>query len=211
MSEITDQISAVSRRVGTRVLEAGQARTVTVSQSYDVPLADLWDACSSADRIPRWFLPISGELAEGGKYQLEGNAGGTISRCDAPHGFDATWEYGGDVSWIEVRLTAESATRSRFQLEHIAHAGDERWLEFGPGAVGVGWETGLLGLARHLSSGASTNPAEGLAWMASADGREFMKSSSERWRAAAVEAGEDPAQAAAAAARTTAAYVPEVS
>jgi hypothetical protein len=47
--------------------------------------------------------------------------------------------------------------------------------------------------------------------MASADGREFMTSSSERWRAAAVEAGEDPAQAAAAAARTTAAYVPEVS
>ena len=27
--------------------------------------------------FPRWFLPISGELRLGGRYQLTGNAGGT--------------------------------------------------------------------------------------------------------------------------------------
>jgi uncharacterized protein YndB with AHSA1/START domain len=57
--------------------------------------------CTNPERIPRWFLPVSGELKEGGRYQLEGNAGGTITRCDPPHGFDATWEMGSDMSWIE--------------------------------------------------------------------------------------------------------------
>src|SRR5436305_3837762 len=117
MSDVTEQISAVRRAVGTRTLPAGQARVVTVSQAYDVPLDDLWDACTRAERISRWFLPCSGELRAGGSYRLEGNASGTITRCEPPSGFDATWEFGGEVSWIEVRLTAESATRARFTLE----------------------------------------------------------------------------------------------
>ena len=104
MIDVTEQISAVRREVGGRVLEAGQARVVTVSRSYPAGLADVWDACTNPERIPRWFLPVSGELKEGGRYQLEGNAGGTITRCDPPHGFDATWEMGGDMSWIELRL-----------------------------------------------------------------------------------------------------------
>jgi len=28
----------------------------------------------------RWFLPIEGDLKLGGKYQLKGNAGGTITQ-----------------------------------------------------------------------------------------------------------------------------------
>src|SRR5437667_221963 len=68
------------------------------------PLGDVWDACTNPERIARWFLPVSGDLREGGSYQLEGNAGGRIERCDPPHGFTATWEWGGNVSWIELRL-----------------------------------------------------------------------------------------------------------
>jgi uncharacterized protein YndB with AHSA1/START domain len=112
MIDVTGQINAVRRRVGTRVLEAGEARTVTISQTYRAAIEDVWDACTNAERIPRWFLPVSGELKLGGRYQLEGNAGGTIERCDPPHSFSATWEYGGEVSWIEVRLTAEAAERT---------------------------------------------------------------------------------------------------
>lgn len=206
MIDVKHQISEVRRHVGTRVIEASEARTVTVSQTYDTPLDDLWDACTSAERIPRWFLPISGELSLGGRYQLEGNAGGTIERCDPPKGFAATWEYGGEVSWIEVRLTAESEERTRFELEHIAHVDDERWAEFGPGAVGVGWDGGLMGLASYLSSGKAVDPAESMAWMASDEGKLFMTLSSDRWYDAAVAAGEDPAAARAAADRTIAAY-----
>jgi hypothetical protein len=39
---------------------------------YPASQSDLWDAVTNADRIPRWFLPVSGDLRLGGHYQLEG-------------------------------------------------------------------------------------------------------------------------------------------
>jgi uncharacterized protein YndB with AHSA1/START domain len=204
--DVSEQVSAIRRQVGTRVLEAGEARVVTIARTYAAPVDDVWDACTNAERIPRWFLPVSGELRLGGRYQLEGNAGGTIERCDPPNGFAATWEYGGEMSWIELRLTAENAERTRFQLEHVAHVDDERWAQFGPGAVGVGWDLGLLGLALHLESGGEVDRAAAEAWTTSADGRDFMERCSEGWRAASVAAGTDSAEAEAAAQRTTAFY-----
>ncbi|HEY9476586.1 MAG TPA: activator of HSP90 ATPase, partial [Mycobacteriales bacterium] len=120
--------------------------------------------------------------------------------------FAATWEYGGEVTWIEVRLSVESEGRTRFELEHIAHVDDERWAEFGPGAVGVGWDMGLMGLATHLSSGQAVDPAESAAWLASNEGRRFVTLASQRWCDASVAAGTDEVAARAAADRTTAAY-----
>jgi uncharacterized protein YndB with AHSA1/START domain len=106
MIDVTQQINAVRRQVGTRVLEAGEGRTVTVSQSYNATVEDVWDACTNPERIPRWFLPITGDMRPGGRYQLQGNASGMIERCDPPRSFAATWEFGGLVSWIEVQLMA---------------------------------------------------------------------------------------------------------
>ena len=151
MIDVVEQINAVQRRVGSRVLEAGEARTVTISQTYDAEIDDVWDACTNAERIPRWFLPVSGDLRLHGHYALEGNASGTIEQCDPPNGFAATWEYGGEISWIEVRLAAQPGGQTRFEIEHIAHADDERWAEFGPGAVGIGWDLSLIGLFLHLT------------------------------------------------------------
>jgi uncharacterized protein YndB with AHSA1/START domain len=206
MIDVTEQINAVRRRVGMRVLEAGEARTVTISQTYHAAAEDVWDACTSAERIPRWFLPVSGELKLGGRYQLEGNAGGTIEGCDPPESFSATWEYGGEVSWIEVRFTAEAADRTRLEIEHIAHVSDERWAEFGPAAVGIGWDSAVLGLSLHLSGGPAMDPAEGMAWAASAEGKEFMTLSGERWCEAHIASGGDESEARAMAGRTIAAY-----
>lgn len=206
MIDIDHQVNAVRRRVGTRVLEAGEARTVTISQTYDATVNDVWDACTNPERIPRWFLPISGDLRLGGSYQLECNAGGTIERCDPPKSFAATWEFGGGVSWIELRLTAEHDGRTRFELDHIAHVDDEQWNEFGPGATGVGWDGMLLGLSLHLSSGEPVDPQRAQEWMASDEGSRFYTLSSERWREASVAAGASEVAARAAADRTTAAY-----
>jgi uncharacterized protein YndB with AHSA1/START domain len=206
MIDVTQQISDVRRRVGTRMLEAGEARTVTISQTYGAALEDVWDACTNAERIRRWFLPISGDLRLGGRYQLEGNAGGTVERCDPPKSFTATWEFGGEISWIEVRLDAEADDQTRLVIEHIAHVGDERWAEFGPGAVGVGWDAALMGLAVHLSTGQAVDPHESAAWSASDEGKQFMTLSSQRWCDANIAAGAGEAAAKAAADRTTAAY-----
>jgi uncharacterized protein YndB with AHSA1/START domain len=204
---VTEQISAVRRQLGKRTLPAGEARVITISQSYPTGLEDLWDACTNPERIPRWFLGVSGELREGGRFEIpEQGTSGTIERCDPPKGFAATWEFGGDVSWIEVRLTPENGGRTRLELEHVAHVNDDLWEQFGPGAVGIGWDSALLGLALHTSSGHARDPQEVAEWLASAEAKQFMTLSSEAWRDAAIAAGEDPAQAQAAADRSTAAY-----
>jgi len=206
MIDVTQQINAVRREVGKRVLEAGEARIVTISQTYEAGVDDVWDACTDPERISRWFLPVSGDLRLHGRYQLQGNAGGRIERCDPPASFSATWEYGGNVSWIEVRLTPASEGGTRFELEHTAHVNDEQWAQFGPGMVGVGWDLGLMGLATHLSSGQAVDPQESAAWTASDQGRRFMSLSSRQWCDASIAAGTDGAEARAAADRITATY-----
>ncbi|WP_344750910.1 SRPBCC family protein, partial [Micromonospora olivasterospora] len=196
--DVTHQIAAVERRVGSRVLPAGEARVLTISQAYDAPVADVWDACTDPDRIRRWFAPVSGELRLHGRYQIEGNAGGVVQRCDPPESFAATWEYGGEVSWIEVRLTPEPGGRTRFTLEHVAHVDDESWARFGPGAVGIGWDLALVGLATYLGGGTGgVTPEQADVWTRSDAGREFMLRSSQLWGEASVAAGTDPAEAAA--------------
>jgi uncharacterized protein YndB with AHSA1/START domain len=210
MIDVTQQINAVRRTVGTRVLEAGEARVVTISQVYRAELDDVWDACTNPERIPRWFLPVTGDLREGGHFQLEGNASGTILRCEPPHSFAATWEFGGNTSWIEVRLGPEADGHTRFELEHVALL-DEHWAEFGPGAAGVGWEGACMGLALHLSGGQTLDPQQAVEWMGSEDGKRFMAMSSQRWAEADIAAGADPDAAKQAAERTTAFYTGEAS
>ncbi|HEY8584470.1 MAG TPA: SRPBCC domain-containing protein [Capillimicrobium sp.] len=206
MIDVVHEINAFSRQVGARTLDAGEARTITVTRSYPAELEDVWDAITSPERIPRWFLPVSGDLREGGRFALEGNASGAIERCEAPTAFAATWEYGGMTSWIEVTLTAEGADRTRLELVHIAQVDDAIWDQYGPGATGVGWDLGLLGLALYLDSGSSFDHDDAEAWAVSEEGREFATRSSERWGEASVAAGTDRAAADAAAARTTAFY-----
>jgi uncharacterized protein YndB with AHSA1/START domain len=98
MFDIDPQISAVRREVGTRERDGREAKVVTISQAYDTDVDDLWEACTSAERLARWFAPVSGELRLGGRYQIEGNASGTVERCDPPKSFSLTWEFGGGVS-----------------------------------------------------------------------------------------------------------------
>lgn len=199
---MNDQIDAAHRRLGTRNLDSGTARVLTISRTYDAEIDDVWDACTGPERIRRWLLPVTGELRLGGRYQLEGNAGGVIERCDPPESFAATWEYGGSVSWIAVRLTADPAGGTRFDLEHTARV-DDHWERYGPGAVGIGWDITLRGLAIHLA-GEAVPPEE--TWAASEQGVEFMTLSGRRWCEADIASGVDPETARAAADRTIAAY-----
>ena len=137
-------LGAVERSLSSLDRDGQPARAVTLARSYETTLEDLWDAATSAVRVPRWFLPISGELELGGRYQLEGNAGGVITACEPLSHFALTWEFG-DVSWVEVHFSNHGAERARMSLTHTAHL-SEHWVTYGPGAVGVGWEMGLLGM-----------------------------------------------------------------
>jgi uncharacterized protein YndB with AHSA1/START domain len=211
MSDAVHDFDAVERAVGSRRAGGEERRTVTIARTYDGTAEEVWAACTDPERIPRWFLPVSGELRLGGRYQLEGNAGGTIERCEPPRLLVATWEYGATVSWTELRLSAVAARSTRLELTHITAVDDGgHWQQFGPGASGVGWDLALMGLGRHLRSGAAVDPAEARAWSASAEGREFMSLSSQRWGKAAIGAGEAPDEARAAAARTSGFYLGEL-
>ena len=197
MIDVVHQISSVDRRVGSRTLEAGEARTITVSRVYDTPPEDLWDACTNPERISRWFLPISGDLRPGGRYEFQGNASGTIERCEPPHSVDVTWEYGGQISWVELRLTTEPDGGTRLALEHIAHVEDELWAQFGPGAVGIGWDQAVLGLTllpdqprRRCPSARPSRPGRHPRRAATS-----ASLSSERWAEASIAAGTDAAEA----------------
>ena len=77
----------------------------------------------------------------------------------------------------------------------------DKWDEFGPGAVGIGWDLTLLGLAEHLATGADVNPDP-----TDAAGVEFMRRSSDGWCRASIAYGTPPEQAEEAAARTAAFY-----
>jgi len=88
-------------------------------------------------------------------------------------------------------------------------ADDEIWRQFGPGAVGMGWDSMLLGLALHLSTGEAIDPSFGQQWVGTADGRRFMTLSGEAWHAVNVAFGTDPAAARAMTDRCVAAYLGE--
>ena len=207
--DVDHQINAVKRTLGTRTIDTGEAHVITISQSYDTDQDDLWDAVTNIERIPRWFLPISGDLTVGGAYQLEGQAGGTILTCDPPKNFTATWEYGGNVSWIDVSVSSDGPDRARLVLEHITDVDDEIWREFGPGGVGMGWDSMLLGLALHLATGESVDPSFGQQWLGTEGGRRFLALSGEQWYAANVALGVDRAAARALADRCLKAYLGE--
>ena len=205
--DVESHLGAVERSVSSLERDGQPARAVTLARSYATTVEDLWDAVTNGERIPRWFLPISGELEPGGRYQLEGNAGGVITACERLSHFALTWEFGGDVSWVAVRVSDEGAGRAQLTLTHTAHA-SEHWDHYGPGAAGVGWELGLLGLAIHLAQPDEPKPDEA-AFATSPDGKAFIAGSSEGWGQAAVAAGMDPDTAGAAARRTTAFYTGE--
>jgi uncharacterized protein YndB with AHSA1/START domain len=202
--DLAGVLGAVTRSVRNFEKDGKPASTVTLTRLYDTGLDDLWDALTNPKRIPRWFLPVEGELKLGGKYQLKGNAGGTITACTPPTHFAATWEFAGNVTWIDVTVTAER-DKARMTLEHTALV-EDHWNQFGPGAVGIGWDLGLMGLAQHVATGASADHAAAAAWMGSPNGKAFMSASGEFWRAAHVASGVDPASASERSDRTIAFY-----
>lgn len=202
--DVAKVLGLVTRSVRNFEKDGKPASTVTLTRLYDTSVADLWDAVTSKERIPRWFLPIEGDLRAGGKYQLKGNAGGTITACEPPSHFAATWEFGGGTSWIDVRIAPHEA-KARMTLEHTALI-EDHWNQFGPGAVGIGWDLAVMGLERHLSTHASVDHAAAEAWMGSAGGKDFMSLSGELWRTAHVMSGVDPASAKERSDRTIAFY-----
>lgn len=215
MIDINAQLGAVDRAVSTEEVAGVPSRVQTLVQTYPSPIDDVWSAVTSADRIGRWFLPVSGELRLGGRYQLEGNASGTIQSCDPPQAgtaqYDITWEFGGGVTFVTVRLESVGSDRTRLELQHVAPVSavpDELWQQFGPAGTGIGWDSGLLGLSLHLTDPES-RPEDPEAWTQTDEGKSFMRRSADEWAIAHAADGIDADLARAAADATYAMYTGE--
>lgn len=186
--DIPALIGAVSREVRRVDREGREALVVVASRTYETDIDDLWDAISNPERLPRWFAPVTGDFRLGGKYHVQGNASGTITRCDKPRELALTWEFGGGVSWVEVSLRPDGE-HARLELRHIAYP-EAHWDQFGAGAVGIGWELGLMGLHLHLTNKSMDKPPESdPAWGATDQAKTFMRASGDRWGAAEIAGG----------------------
>ena len=118
-----------------------------------------------------------------------------------------SWLFGPEpgFSEVEVRLSASGDDRTALELEHVAVTPPEMWSQFGPGAVGVGWDLGLLSLATHLDGGSLGSEEE---FSSSPEGRAYAHGSSDAWAAAWRAAGASEEQAAAGAKATAEFYAP---
>ncbi|MGS2647924.1 SRPBCC domain-containing protein [Streptosporangium sp. LJ11] len=200
--DIVDEINQAHRE-----LLDGERKVMTLRRRYDAEPEDVWDACTNAERLSRWFQPVTGDLRPGGTYRIEGNAGGEILRCEPPRLLRISWLYGDDpgFSEVEVRLSGEGGG-TLFELRHTADVPPEMWTGYGPGAVGVGWDLAFLGLGLHLSGAPKVDEDT---FHLTDEGRRFIAAGSQAWGRAHEAAGGPPGQVAAAVAATTAFYAPQ--
>lgn len=187
--DLADHLARTSRAVHAAERDGKPGKAVVLSSLYDTDLDDLWEAVTTPERLRRWFGAVSGDLQQGGRFQIEGNASGTILECRPRQLIAVTWEFGDAVSWVTARLTAEP-DGTRLHVEHQAPL-DAHWEKYGPGAVGIGWDLWLTALARHLlAPDYQLSPSEAEAWFFTDEARTMIRTASAGWAAADIAAGE---------------------
>ncbi|EWT01422.1 hypothetical protein N865_10485 [Intrasporangium oryzae NRRL B-24470] len=129
---------------------------VRVEDVYDTDIDDLWQACTTPERLARWIAEVSGDLREGGMihavFTSTWSGPARIDACDAPHHLLITTEPGtDDESQMEAWLTADGA-RTRLVVE-------ERGLPVGSlHFYGAGWQVHLEDLGRSLADDGDPHP-----------------------------------------------------
>lgn len=176
---------------------------ITLTQTFPTTAADLWEACTSPDRLARWFEPVEGDLRPGGRYRMsESGTAGTIEACDAPRTLAVTWEYDDDVSRVTATIEETGPGTASLTVSHHSDTG-EHWQEYGPAAGGCGWDAAFLGLRMLLESPATTLD-DVTDVMSSPEGQRFVASAAEQWWLAHQRAGASSDEADAALSRALA-------
>ena len=131
---------------------------VRVEDVYDTDIDDLWEACTTPERLARWIARVSGDLQAGGQFHATFTSTATntgrVTACDAPHHLLVTMDPDSDGELpgeIEVWLTREGE-RTRLIVEERGLAVDKVHFH------GAGWQVHLEDLGRALRTGASAHP-----------------------------------------------------
>jgi uncharacterized protein YndB with AHSA1/START domain len=129
---------------------------VRVEDLYDTDVRDLWQACTTPDRLARWLAQVDGDLRVGGTVHLVFTSTWTgparVEVCEEPHHLLLTTAPGTDEEGqIEAWLTAEGS-KTRLVVEErglpITH------LPF----HASGWRVHLEDLGRSLEVGGPVHP-----------------------------------------------------
>jgi Activator of Hsp90 ATPase homolog 1-like protein len=192
INDIAKQIGAISREVSRQHTESGETVAVTLQRRYPADQADVWQAITDPVRVRRWFLPLTGDLREGGSFQLEGHAGGDIVTCEPPRHLMVT--FGGETSIVDVMLSGDGQQT----LLKLTHSVPIELAGSGAGAlyVGPGWDGALLGIALYLAGEVIDDP---VAAANSPETQDFNLSSIKEWVATIEASGSADADAIAAA------------
>jgi uncharacterized protein YndB with AHSA1/START domain len=126
---------------------------VRVEDVYDTDIDDLWEACTTPERLARWIAQVSGDLRVGGRihatFTSTWDGPGQIQVCDRPHHLLLTMEPGTeDETELEAWLTTEG-DRTRLVVEERGLRLDKIHFH------GAGWQAHLEDLRRSLAGGSS--------------------------------------------------------
>ena len=117
MFDMIEELAAIHRNV--EVDGTSETVSVALSRTYQAGAEDVWAALTNPERLPRWFYPISGDLTVGGSFQLEGNAGGDVRRCDKPTWLQVTFG-------ARIRLASGPTNRAGHSRHAQANLVDDR-------------------------------------------------------------------------------------
>jgi uncharacterized protein YndB with AHSA1/START domain len=122
---------------------------VRVEDVYDTDIDDLWQACTTPERLARWMAEVTGDLRVGGTFHATFTSTwtgpGRIEVCEAPHHLLLTTAPGtDDEAEIEAWLTEEGG-QTRLVVE-------ERGLPLPQLHFhGAGWQAHVEDLGRSLA------------------------------------------------------------
>ena len=73
--DVEGVLAAVDRSVSLLERDGRPAGEVTLSRSFAATAEDVWDAGTNAERITRWFLPVTRRLEAGRAVSVGGQRG----------------------------------------------------------------------------------------------------------------------------------------
>lgn len=127
-------------------------QTITLIRRFRAPVADVWSALTTAERIARWYGTITGPAPAkvGDRFEVD-IGGGAVRRalleeCRAPVALAYTWWSGDDdPGLVRIRLEAVGdETRMSVQHDRLR---PHRMVQYGGG-----WEENLVALAAAVGA-----------------------------------------------------------
>ena len=121
---------------------------VSFERRYATDAADLWDAVTSAERLARWFAPVTGDLREGGEFTIHFDDADAptcrVESCDAPRGFTWSWPLRDRASTVSVSVVPDG-DGAVLRLDHAGLAPQSA------PEYGAGWQAYVLSLGADLA------------------------------------------------------------